>query len=125
MADPKKTDQAQTNSKQEQSGNNPASPASTPAPTTQETSKTQMNKTISADGSSVVIGCTLPQGVSIVIDGKPIHIKGVNAMSSKRSWGGTGFTRMPLETWEKINTQYKDWDPLRKGFIFLSPNNDL
>lgn len=61
----------------------------------------------------VRVGCTIPFGVILEVQGFKVALLGEHA---------GGITVLPKLIWDEIVKAYQDWEPLRRGSVFLSEN---
>lgn len=69
-----------------------------------------------AKASTYVIGCKLPNGLSIQHEGKSITLAGAN---SSLLLNGFGITRdVPADAWDAFEKAFKDQKIIRNGIVF-------
>lgn len=78
------------------------------------------NQTNSTD--VVTVGCKLPHGLHLDVDGVRISVNGLN---STEIVGGHGLTPgVPKAFWERWKAEHADFVPLQRGFIFAQGKTD-
>lgn len=68
-------------------------------------------------GDFVVIGCKLPQGLHLHVDGRAAPIK-LNGAHSPFARHGVGLTNVPADAWALIEKTYADKAFMTRGFVF-------
>lgn len=82
-----------------------------------------------ASNDTVVVGCKLPNGLLLSVDGVTIRINGSARYHMPRpdkkhlapgvnEYAGDGFTVVARGFWEKWHEQYKDYGPVVKGLVY-------
>ncbi|CAI3933495.1 unnamed protein product [Commensalibacter communis] len=64
----------------------------------------------------LVVGCKLPFGVHLDLDGKRVTLNG--AMKSEN--GEVGLTQLPKDFWESWLAKHQDFAPVTTGHIFAA-----
>ena len=69
--------------------------------------------------ANVVIGCKLPHGIRLNIEGTEVHLKGAN---SSLIFGGYGMTEVDSDLADKLFDQYADAEYIKREMIFKQAN---
>lgn len=69
--------------------------------------------------ANVVIGCKLPHGLRMNVDGTEVHLKGAN---SSLIFGGYGMTEVDSDLADKLFDQYADAEYIKREMIFKQSN---
>lgn len=65
--------------------------------------------------ATVTVGCKLPNGLHLDVQGKRHTLAGAN---SSRIIGGYGLTEVPKDFWDAWVAEHKDFPPVVNGEIF-------
>ncbi len=75
----------------------------------------------------IIIGCRIPNGLVIKVDGQNILLRGIRDMpgkDSRRFFGNIGFTRLPRDLWNEFLKCHSKWSPLVNGSVFIASCQD-
>ncbi|MBI0083671.1 hypothetical protein H3T52_07220 [Commensalibacter sp. M0402] len=75
----------------------------------------------------IIIGCRIPNGLVIKVDGQNILLRGIRDMpgkDSRRFFGNIGFTRLPRDLWNEFLKCHSKWSPLVNGSVFIASYQD-
>lgn len=87
-----------------------------------------INNNYKLNADYIIIGCCIPNGLVIKVDGQTLLLRGICDMpgwNGLRSYDGIGFTKILRSIWNEFIKTHPNWPPLLNGSIFVSSRKEI